>query len=206
MMRVMFCAFLALSGLVGCGATQEDAVSADEGSITEEARRRSCANVRCAAGTHCELRPVTCVRAPCPPQPTCVPDVNPCAAALCPVNTRCVARDGRAVCEPLAGACARDSDCRLSDNYCGGCACDALGPGERPATCSNPVQCFRQPCAGQVARCDTTTRRCEARPASGGGGGVTCGRNTCPAGQFCCNASCGICAPAGGACIQIACN
>jgi hypothetical protein len=36
--------------------------------------------------------------------------------------------------------------------------------------------------------------------------GVSCGANTCSAGQFCCNPSCGICAPKGGACIQIACD
>jgi hypothetical protein len=36
--------------------------------------------------------------------------------------------------------------------------------------------------------------------------GPTCGQNTCPAGQTCCNASCGICAPMGGVCIQIACE
>lgn len=34
----------------------------------------------------------------------------------------------------------------------------------------------------------------------------TCGNTVCPAGQTCCNASCGICAPPGGACIQIACD
>jgi hypothetical protein len=35
---------------------------------------------------------------------------------------------------------------------------------------------------------------------------VTCGENTCTAGQYCCNSSCGICAPMGAACIQIACE
>ncbi|HVU05388.1 MAG TPA: hypothetical protein VHE30_26760 [Polyangiaceae bacterium] len=38
------------------------------------------------------------------------------------------------------------------------------------------------------------------------GGGIACGKNTCGAGQYCCNASCGMCAPMGAACIQIACN
>jgi hypothetical protein len=32
-----------------------------------------------------------------------------------------------------------------------------------------------------------------------------CGDVTCPAGTYCCNASCGMCAPPGFACIQIAC-
>lgn len=34
----------------------------------------------------------------------------------------------------------------------------------------------------------------------------SCGNTICPAGQTCCNSSCGICVPAGGACIQIACD
>lgn len=32
-----------------------------------------------------------------------------------------------------------------------------------------------------------------------------CGSNVCGPGTYCCNASCGICAPEGGVCIQIAC-
>ncbi len=46
-------------------------------------------------------------------------------------------------------------------------------------------------------------------PGSEGGGGsgvVACGTATCGAGQFCCNASCNLCAPAGVGCIQIACT
>lgn len=35
--------------------------------------------------------------------------------------------------------------------------------------------------------------------------GEPCGDNFCGEGTYCCNASCGICAPEGGACIQIAC-
>jgi hypothetical protein len=40
----------------------------------------------------------------------------------------------------------------------------------------------------------------------GASGGVKCGNNTCAVGDYCCNASCGICAPRGAACIQIACD
>lgn len=35
--------------------------------------------------------------------------------------------------------------------------------------------------------------------------GGSCGGNTCGKGTFCCNASCGICAPKGGGCTQQAC-
>lgn len=37
-------------------------------------------------------------------------------------------------------------------------------------------------------------------------GGEACGSSVCTGNTFCCNASCGICAPKGGACIQIACD
>ena len=35
---------------------------------------------------------------------------------------------------------------------------------------------------------------------------VACGTNTCGQGEYCCNESCGICAPEGGACTQQACE
>jgi hypothetical protein len=37
------------------------------------------------------------------------------------------------------------------------------------------------------------------------GDGEACGAKTCPSGQVCCNASCGICTPPDGACTQQAC-
>jgi hypothetical protein len=36
--------------------------------------------------------------------------------------------------------------------------------------------------------------------------GEPCGPKTCPAGEICCNESCGICTPPGGACIQLFCG
>ncbi|MAQ17158.1 MAG: hypothetical protein CMN30_20490 [Sandaracinus sp.] len=38
------------------------------------------------------------------------------------------------------------------------------------------------------------------------GGGVQCGANVCGAGEFCCNESCGYCAPEGGTCTEEACT
>jgi hypothetical protein len=37
-------------------------------------------------------------------------------------------------------------------------------------------------------------------------GGGQCGTSTCGAGSFCCNSSCGVCAPIGGACLDVYCD
>jgi hypothetical protein len=97
--------------------------------------RSSCA-LRCASGSHCELRPVECVRAPCEPVPTCVADA--------------------------AGACRVDADCRATADYCGGCNCRALTASERVPVCTgSTTMCFADPCLGATARCNPTSHRCE---------------------------------------------
>jgi len=87
------------------------------------------------------------------------------------------------------------------------------------------VQCITEPCP-PIVECvpdaDETGPGCElidclpeytcVEDASGVGscvpvgGGVSCGKNTCSEGEVCCNASCGICTPPDGACIQLACE
>lgn len=37
-------------------------------------------------------------------------------------------------------------------------------------------------------------------------GGTSCGPNVCGVGTYCCNASCGVCAPKGGACLDVMCD
>lgn len=110
----------------------------------------SCDTVLCAPGTRCELKPVQCIRAPCPAQPSCVPsaEADVCATVRCKAGTHCEAKE---------------------------------------------VQCIRAPCP-PIAECVPD------------GAGIPCGKNTCTGDTFCCNESCGTCAPRGGACTQQLCN
>src|SRR4051812_44753792 len=50
--------------------------------------------------------------------------------------------------------CAKDGECRLFSDYCGGCACRALSAGEAEPTCKGTiVQCLVDPCQGKQATC-----------------------------------------------------
>jgi hypothetical protein len=83
---------------------------------------------------------------------------------------------------------------------------DSCDPQNGGADCGGICRCgpTPKPCAqGTVWNGDPAICACVPEPPAQGS---TCGMNTCPAGQFCCNASCGICAPMGGVCIQIACE
>jgi hypothetical protein len=66
-----------------------------------------------------------------------------------------------------------------------------------------------------VAACSSGQRKSDAPEVgaargtgnpTGGGEGVACGARTCPAGQVCCNRSCGICTPPDGVCTQQVCE
>jgi hypothetical protein len=86
---------------------------------------------KCSAGQHCELVQVACIRAPCPPQPTCVDDaqsdgkacgsrgLGPCAAGeFCnfPRSAQCGAADAPGTCTKLPQLC-NDTDMYV-------CGCD----------------------------------------------------------------------------------
>jgi hypothetical protein len=139
-----------------------------------------CATIDCAAGTHCVARPVTCVRAPCPPVAVCVPDGPFCggiAGIRCPGGGTCQDNPGDS-CDPRTGGA-----------DCGGiCKCNVI------ADCSAPTVW------------DGSPEVCACVPAKDPGAGNQCGSKTCGSGEYCCNPSCGICAPKGGACIQIHCG
>lgn len=51
----------------------------------------SCKTVKCSSGYHCELKPVQCIRAPCPEQPQCVADSAgvPCGKTTCAAGLEC---------------------------------------------------------------------------------------------------------------------
>jgi hypothetical protein len=132
----------------------------------------SCETVKCAAGQHCELIDVVCVRAPCPPQPMCVDNptpVDPCATIKCAAGTHC----------EVFNWCIAPAELNESGAGSGGGAADLIAP-ERP-----------------IGDC-TPTGRCVANSGS-------CGATTCATGTFCCNASCGVCAPKKGACLAQVC-
>lgn len=88
-------------------------------------RAPSCNTVKCSAGHHCELQEVQCIRAPCPPQPACVPDreKDPCATVKCAAGTHCEAKEVqciRAPCPPIA-ECVPDlgGGAKCGKNTCG---------------------------------------------------------------------------------------
>jgi len=151
----------------------------------------------------------------CQPDGGCSPTVpsckkvigeNPCAVTLCPTGTTCVVLDTdppQASCVPKspkvfcggflgvpcpgAGQCVDDpsDDCdpRMGGADCSGmCVCDVIG------LCRFPGHWDQSP---EVCGCVD--------------GGGSCGGNTCGPDQFCCNPSCGICAPRDGACTQVFC-
>jgi hypothetical protein len=135
-------------------------------------------------------------------QPECGP-VDPCATVRCAAGTHCesglcvpdaprVACGGIAAFRcPGAGQCIDDPTDSCDPNSggadCGGvCLCAAEGlcvPGFHWDSSPNACSCVPD-------------KRTSTKP---------CGGRTCGAKEYCCNASCGICAPVGGGCIQIAC-
>jgi hypothetical protein len=85
------------------------------------------------------------------------PPSHGCDLVRCRAGYHCEELKYRAVCvlDKPAGSCDTDDDCRLSANYCGGCNCLALGPGEQEPVCKGEqVACFVNPCLGIEPFCD----------------------------------------------------
>ncbi len=128
------------------------------------------------------------------------------------------------------GSCERRDDPRPPVVQCGGLAgtpcpgdntcvddpTDTCDPARGGRDCGGVCQCLKQGLcvegftwSDRACACVPSARPprdAGAPPPRDGGAAVRCGNNTCGAGEFCCNASCGICAPAGGACIQLFCE
>jgi hypothetical protein len=168
----------------------------------------------CAEGHHWNSSPEVC---------DCVPDA---ADGVACGNNTCA--KGEVCCNESCGICTEpDGFCteQLCDDsdpgdkkygpVCGGIAgfgCPGAGdcvddprddcdPQNGGADCGGVCEC--PPDAGATALCDfdSSPEVC----GFSGGDGAPCGNATCPKDQVCCNASCGICTPPDGACIQIAC-
>ncbi len=122
------------------------------------------------------------------------------AGLPCPGAGECV-DDPRDDCDPEAGG----ADCS------GVCECNVTALCEEgtvwndsPDVCScvpayNPCAAVLCP-EGSLCVVDGDEGRCVPMT------GESCGDSTCAEGMVCCNASCGICTPPGGVCIQIACE
>lgn len=157
----------------------------------------------------CNVRAL-CIRGlvfdPSPAVCACVPDPNAVACGgfasdQCPGLGSCV-DDPQDDCDPDAGG----ADCS------GHCECSALAKCQaddvfdaspQVCACVKPVE---DPCALVDCRSGAVCTVSDGKPICVSNGNWQCGKNLCPAGQQCCNESCGICAPPGGACTQQACE
>jgi hypothetical protein len=178
--------------------------------------------VLCVKGSHFDSSADVCA---CVPDPT----QDPCATVKCSAGTHCQASDdGGAGCVsdgpfcggiagidcPGLGQCGDDPndgcDPKNGGADCGGrCTCEAL------AKCqggyifdSSPEVCdcvLEDPCIATTCLTGTTCQVIDGNAYCLSDGTEACGTATCGKGTSCCNASCGVCAEPGFACIQIAC-
>lgn len=124
------------------------------------------------------------------------------AGLPCPGHGACM-DDPSDDCDPAAGG----ADCG------GVCECYArlrCAPGyrfdESPEVCGCVEDAPITPCATVRCAAGTTCEVVDGAAYCVSDGSQACGSGTCGAGTVCCNASCGICTPPGGACIQLACT
>lgn len=138
------------------------------------------------------------------PPPACGSD-GECPADQQCVCARCVARDVMTpACDPPCGA-ARDGDlCTVEGRRCErGCTSLACVEGvfrTQMGSCADAGWCECPPpppgCRYDGSPCPCDHLTC---------GGERCGRAVCGEGTTCCNASCGVCVPPGGACTDVEC-
>ncbi len=163
---------------MGCPPDEDLGTKADGGSASEPV---VCGDVTCASGQVCCNESCGICTEPggaCTKQ-YCEGPINddPCAKVRCAAGTHCEVTEIQCITTP----CDPIVQCVSDDVY--GCELIDCKPG---FTCIEDA-------AGNGECVPENT-------------GVQCGKNTCAQGDVCCNASCGICTPPDGACIQIACE
>ena len=143
----------------------------------------------------------------CNGEERCIASENVCASGtVAPEGTACD-RDGSAATRDWC----IESDCRLS--FCGdgivdepeGEQCDD-GNETNGDGCEN--DCVMTPAGVDAGTGDAGAGGGDGGVTAGdsGGGGEACGSRTCAGGQYCCNASCSLCAPMGMSCTTEVCR
>lgn len=88
---------------------------------------------------------------------------NPCDLVRCRSGFVCQVSGGVPACvpdalgpkDPSKMECKSDADCTLVADYCGGCNCLSLAPGESAPKCEgDEVACFAWPCQGRAPYCN----------------------------------------------------
>jgi hypothetical protein len=208
----LFALLMFLVAAAGCVAEGVEQEGAPVEPKSEELRARLCRSAAdCPApGAPCHLcsdgssacPEVSCERHRCVYSfPECASD-DPCAAVRCGAGTHCE-----------AGSCIPDQE-RV---FCGGIAgipcpgqgrcvddpSDSCDPNNGGADCGGLCTCVENVLCIKGSHFDSSPSVCACVPDAPPP--PSCGGHSCGAGQYCCNPSCGICAPFGAACIQIAC-
>ncbi|KAK8044991.1 hypothetical protein PG993_005015 [Apiospora rasikravindrae] len=143
----------------------------------------TCANVRCEY--QCEM---------VSGKPKCIPPPElTCATVLCLEGFVCEMQKNKPRCVHKLEQCGQVT-CPSGTLCCNPLCSTCVKPGEF---------CTMGSCPQAQARAEEE-KKTPAAPVVVDG--VKCGKNTCGKGQFCCNKSCGICAPQGGACTQQFCQ
>jgi hypothetical protein len=161
-----------------------------------------CRDHSCEDGSHCELIWPPCAPPPdgeinpnCKPLPECVPDPT-CETIDCGAGNYCDDSSGSAECKPKPTCddleCGKGYKCELVDVACLVPPC----PPAQPVCLFIPIPCGFDTCM-EGEHCESGWS-CQPD--------IQCGDNVCGAGEYCCNASCGICAKTGKHCSQQQCD